>query len=284
MNNKIKKFFTPAKILAIISIFCAALIAASFFSDKLVSPLREAVSFVVIPLQRGVNGLGIGVVRSEEKKKTIEDLKNYSSELEEKVASLEAENEQLKSDTKELEELKKLYQMDQTSTDYPKVGARIIGISSQNWNESFIIDKGSNDGMEEEMNVISSDGLVGIITEVHGNYSKVMTIVSDNSYVTAMDEVTKDQCTVKGDISLLDSGKIRLERMKAGATVKDGDRIVTSGISSKYLPGLFIGYASDIKEDETGMTRSGYLIPAVDFDHLQNVLVITKKKQTTQEN
>ena len=281
MNNKIKNFFTPAKILAIISIFCAALIAVSFFSDKLVSPLREAVSFVVIPLQRGVNGLGIGVVESEEKRKTIEELQSYSSELEEKVASLEAQNEQLKKDNKELDDLKKLYDMDQSLADYPKVGATIIGISSQNWNESFIIDKGSQDGMEEDMNVISADGLVGIITEVHGNYSKVMTVVSDNSYVTAMDEATKDQCTVKGDISLLDKGKIRLERMKVDSKVKEGDRIVTSGISSKYLPGILIGYANEIKEDETGMSRSGYLVPAVDFDHLQNVLVITKKKQTT---
>lgn len=283
MNNKIKNFFTPAKILAIISIFCAALIAVSFFSDKLVSPLREAVSFVVIPLQRGVNGIGIGVVKGEEKRKTIEDLQSYSSQLEEKIASLEAQNEQLKTGAEELDEFKKLYEMDQSLGDYSKVGATIIGISSQNWNESFIIDKGSNDGMQEEMNVICAEGLVGIITEVHGNYSKVMTVVSDNSYVTAMDEETKDQCTVKGDISLLDSGRIRLERMKANAEVKDGDRIVTSNISSKYLPGILIGYAKEVTEDETGMTKSGFLVPAVDFDHLQNVLVITQKKQVTDE-
>ena len=281
MNNKIKNFFTPAKILAIVSIFCAALIAVSFFSDKLVSPLREAVSFVVIPLQRGVNGLGIGVVKREEKKKTIEELQAYTSELEEKIASLEAQNEQLKNDNKELDDLKKLYEMDRSLSDYPKTGATIIGISSQNWNESFIIDKGSQEGMEEDMNVISSEGLVGIITEVHGNYSKVMTVISDNSYVTAMDEATKDQCTVKGDISLFDKGRIRLERMKVDSKIKEGDRIVTSDLSSKYLPGILIGYANEIKEDETGMSRSGYLVPAVDFDHLQNVLVITKKKQTT---
>ncbi len=283
MKNKIKNFFTPAKILAIISILCAALIAVSYFSDRLVTPIREAVSFIVVPLQRGVNGIGIGVVKGEEKKKTIEELQSYSSELEEKVASLEAQNEQLKTNGKELEDLKKLYDMDQSLGDYPKTGATIIGISSQNWNESFIIDKGAMHGMETDMNVISSDGLVGIITEVHANYSKVMTVISDNSYVTAMDEGTKDQCTVKGDISLMDSGIIRVERIKVNAEVKDGDRIVTSGISSKYLPGIFIGYAKDIKEDETGMTRSGYLVPAVDFDHLQNVLVITQKKQNTNE-
>ena len=98
-----------------------------------------------------------------------------------------------------------------------------------------------------------------------------------------MDEETKDQCTVKGDISLLDSGRIRLERMKANAEVKDGDRIVTSNISSKYLPGILIGYAKEVTEDETGMTKSGFLVPAVDFDHLQNVLVITQKKQVTDE-
>ena len=72
MNNKIKKFFTSKKILIILVLLCGLLIGSSFFTDRLVKPLRSAVSNVVVPLQKGMNSIGIGVVDHQEKKKNIE--------------------------------------------------------------------------------------------------------------------------------------------------------------------------------------------------------------------
>lgn len=68
--------------------------------------------------------------------------------------------------------------------------------------------------------------------------------------------------------------------------LKDGDRIVTSNISSKFLPGILIGYAADITTDQSRLTKSGYLIPAAHFDSLQEVLVITtlKDEEAPQES
>lgn len=279
MNNKIKEFFTPKKILIILVLLCGLLIGSSFFTDKLVMPLRSAVSQVVVPLQKGMNALGIGIVDHHEKKKNIADLQARNSELSGKLAELQEENKILKQNAEDLAALQKLYKMDQSLSSYTKVGASVIGGATQSWNSSLMIDKGSKDGLQVDMNVIGSDGLVGIITEVHPNYSIVTTIIADTSNVSAMSESTGDQATVRGDISLMDSGMIRIERMKASANIKDGDKIVTSNISSKYLPNILIGYAKNITSNESDLFKTGYIAPAVDFDHIQKVLVITQKKQ-----
>ena len=279
MNNKIKEFFTPKKILIILVWLCGLLIGSSFFTDKLVMPLRSAVSQVVVPLQKGMNALGIGIVDHHEKKKNIADLQARNSELSGKLAELQEENKILKQNAEDLAALQKLYKIDQSLSFYTKVGASVIGGATQSWNSSLMIDKGSKDGLQVDMNVIGSDGLVGIITEVHPNYSIVTTIIADTSNVSAMSESTGDQATVRGDISLMDSGMIRIERMKASANIKDGDKIVTSNISSKYLPNILIGYAKNITSNESDLFKTGYITPAVDFDHIQKVLVITQKKQ-----
>ena len=63
----------------------------------------------------------------------------------------------------------------------------------------------------------------------------------------------------------------------------EGDKIVTSNISDKYLPGILIGYINTINTDSNNLTKSGYITPAVDFEHLEEVLVILELKQTIEE-
>ena len=64
-----------------------------------------------------------------------------------------------------------------------------------------------------------------------------------------------------------------------GMALKEGEQVVTSHISSKYLQGLLVGYISEVNVDSNNLTRSGYIIPATDFKELQEVLVITTTKQ-----
>ena len=78
----------------------------------------------------------------------------------------------------------------------------------------------------------------------------------------------------------MQDGKIRFEQLANNDTVIEmGEQIVTSHISSKYLPGILIGYVKEIEVDANNLTRSGYITPAVDFQHLQEVLVITSTKE-----
>ena len=279
MKDRFSKFFTPKRILLAVVFFCFVLTATSFFTDKLITPLRNAFSYIVVPIQNGINSIGSVLVDNDNKKKTIEELQAQNKELESELESLKAENEALKGDEDELSTLRNFYSMESQLASYTKVGARVIGTTSTNWNQSFTIDQGSKNGIKVDMNVITDKGLVGIVTEVYDSYSVVTTMIADNSNVSAMDERTKDLCIVEGDITLMDSGIVKLSRIKTNAQMQSGDKVVTSNISSKYLPGLLVGYVKDITTDDSGLSKSGNLIPAADFDHLTDVIVITTTKE-----
>lgn len=279
MKDRFSKFFTPKRILLAVVFFCVVLTATSFFTDKLITPLRNAFSYIVVPIQNGINSIGSVLVDNDNKKKTIEELQAQNKELESELESLKAENEALKGDEDELSTLRNFYSMESQLASYTKVGARVIGTTSTNWNQSFTIDQGSKNGIKIDMNVITDKGLVGIVTEVYDSYSVVTTMIADNSNVSAMDERTKDLCIVEGDITLMDSGIVKLSRIKTNAQMQSGDKVVTSNISSKYLPGLLVGYVKDITTDDSGLSKSGNLIPEADFDHLTDVIVITTTKE-----
>ena len=129
------------------------------------------------------------------------------------------------------------------------------------------------------MNVIASGGLVGIISETGSNYSIIKTITENNSNVSVMLIDSNETCIVQGDIELMDTGMIRVTHFKSDVIVRNGDKVVTSNISDKYLQGILIGYVKDVKLDSNNLTQSGYIVPAVDFNNLQEVLVITQLKE-----
>jgi len=122
-------------------------------------------------------------------------------------------------------------------------------------------------------------GLMGIVTDVGANYATVRSIIDDSSRVSAMPVDSEYSCIVAGDLTQYEQGRLRITDFSKDEVVKDGDQIVTSNISTKFLPGILIGYAVDVTVDSEHLTQSGYLIPVVDFDNLQEVFVITDVKE-----
>ena len=177
------------------------------------------------------------------------------------------------------------YIIDRKSADYPKVAARIISKDPGNWYDTFMINKGSKDGIRVDNNVIAGKGLVGIVTEVGSNWATVRSIIDDSSNVSAMTVGTDDNCVVEGDLELIDEGKLRFTQLyDKEDKVTVGEQVVTSNISEKYVEGLFIGYVSDIQLDTNNLTKSGTIVTPVDFQHLKDVFVITvNKKDSTEE-
>ena len=278
MKKKVSSYVTSRYILIALTAICLIFISTSFFTDKLVAPLRDAVSMVVVPLQKGMNNLGLWTYDKYTTLQEISVVLDENKELKSKVDDLTEENNQLRQDTYELSRLRELYELDEKYPGYTKVGARIIEVTTDNWSKAFKVDKGSDDGIKKDMNVIAGGGLVGIVADVGKNYSIIKTVVEDNNSVSGMLIDTNDTCLVEGDIELSDSGLIKLTHFKSDITVRDGDKIVTSNISDKYLQGILIGYAKDVEPDSNNLTQSGYLVPAVDFNNLQEVLIITEMK------
>lgn len=265
--------------LLILAIVCIILMGLSGFADTGKGPLAWVAGYTVVPMQKGINTVGMWMSDLSDNFATLQEVKNENKELKDKLAQMTVENNQLQQNSAELERLQELFKMHENTADYPKVGANVIASDNSNWFNKFTIDKGSNDGIEVDMNVLSGAGLVGIVTEVYPNYSRVSAIIDDKN-VSAMVLETFDKCIVSGDLTLINDGVIRFEQLANNENeVKIGDQIVTSNISDKYLQGLLIGYVSNISVDANKLTRSGHIIPATDFSELQEVLVITTTKK-----
>ena len=265
--------------LLILSAISVILMLVTFVFDIPLKPLNEIVSVTVVPLQKGISIVGENLYSKKELFKQVNELVDQNNKLMEQVNELTIENNKLLQDTIELNTLLKLYELDQTYSDYPKTGARVISGSTGNWFSTFIIDKGSNDGLKVGMNVLAGGGLVGRITEVGANWSRVLSIIDDTSNVSCMVLTTNDHLMVSGSLANMENGYINFNQLSENAkNVEVGDKIVTSNISDVYLPGIPVGNISYMEKDSNHLSVSGYITPSVNFDHISEVLVITKLK------
>ena len=271
-------------ILVLLSIICIIMIISTSIKDSLLLPLRMSVGYVLMPIQTGVNVAGKALYNYVENTRKLNNALEENKELNERIAELTEENARLTEETFELERLRKLYKLDTEYANYNKIVARVIAKDSVGWFKVFRIDKGSEDGITVDMNVMANGGLVGIVTDVATNYATVRAIIDDVSRVSAMAMQSNANCIVAGDLQVNADNKLRITDIDINANVRDGDKIVTSNISTKYLPGILIGYASEITEDSSRLTKSGYLIPVARFDNLQEVLVITDLKEVQKED
>ncbi|MCI8725146.1 MAG: rod shape-determining protein MreC [Hungatella sp.] len=266
-------------VLVILTIFCVVLIGVTSFSDGWLTPLRTGVGYVLIPIQTGVNKVGVMIYDELADYTKLKTALDENRRLKEEIDRLTEENNRLSAEQFELQRLRELYELDQEYMQYEKTAARVIANDSGDWFQVFRVDKGSADGVSVGNNVMAGGGLVGIVTDVGAHYATIRSIIDDSSRVGAMAIQSGDTCIVGGDLTLYVEGRLRISNIQKGADVKDGDRIVTSNISSKFLPGILIGYATDITLDNNQLTSSGYLIPAAQFHNLQEVLIITEVKE-----
>lgn len=273
MESKRSKY-----VLIALTVFCVLLIGLTSIHDEWLTPLRTGVGYFLIPVQSGVNSVGSAIYDEIIDYSKLRDALKENKEMKDIITQLTEENTRLQSEEFELKRLRQLYSLDQDYGQYPKVGARVIANDSSNWFQIFRIDKGSKDGIAPDMNVVAGGGLVGIVTDVGANYATVRSIIDDSSRVSGMAMQSGNSCIVAGDLTLFKEGRLRITNVLKESDVKDGDKIVTSNISSVFLPGILVGYASGITNDTNNVTKSGYLIPAAKFDSLQEVLVITKLK------
>ncbi|MFR2849902.1 MAG: rod shape-determining protein MreC [Hungatella hathewayi] len=263
-----------------LTIICVVLIVVTSITDSWLAPLRTGVGYVLIPIQSGVNRVGSVIYDELVDFSQLKTALEENAALKQEVSELTETNNRLMSQQFELERLRQLYELDQNYLQYEKVAARVIANDTGDWFQVFRINKGSADGIEVGNNVMAGGGLVGIVTDTGANYATVRSIIDDSSRVSAMAMQSGDTCLVGGDLTLYKEGRLRISNIKKNADVKEGDRIVTSNISSAFLPGILIGYATDITVDSNQLTSSGYLIPVAEFDSLQEVLIITQVKQT----
>ena len=266
--------------LIILSLICIALIVISIVGSSVVSPVTGFTGMVITPIQKGMNQLGAFLSGFSSNMTDAAALREENAQLQNQVDTLKAENSKLVLNKEELNRLQNLLELKEQYTDYDTVGAHVISKGSGNWFTTFTIDKGTNDGISVDCNVLAGAGLCGIVTDAGPNWARVRAITDDDSNVSAMISTTSDTCIIAGNLQLLDEGTLSLVKLTDDNNhVHVGDKVVTSSISEKYLPGILIGYISELNNDANNLTKSGTVNPAVDFHHLQEVLVIRTLKE-----
>ena len=276
-----EEFTLPSKyLLFILTGLCIGAIVITFNTSIFNGPLNSFAGVFVVPFQKGITTVGLGLKDTTDKLTSITRLLEENEQLKEQVNELTISNTNLEQEKYELTELRNLYNLDAQYEDYRKTGARIIAKDAGNWYHSFVINKGTDEGIQVDMNVIAGGGLVGRIIDVGPDWAKVQSIIADNASVSGMVLSSSDNLIVSGDLELYRQGFVSFSKLVDEADkVSIGDKVVTSNISDKYLPGILIGYISTIDDDSNNLTKSGRITPAVDFEHMNEVLVLLDQKK-----
>ena len=213
--------------------------------------------------------LNFSAVRAENKAlaKENQELKNKITE----DADLEAENERLKS----------LLDLKDRNANYDYIATNIIAYAGDGVIDGYVVDKGQNDGIEKNMVVISSEGLVGQVSSVGNNWSIVQTIINENINVSVMDEKTrKNTGILQGYTNNSNEYLLKVSNLPMDSEVQEGDQIITSGLGMLYPKEIRVGEVISVEEDKVKVMKTAIVKPSVDFNKLEELCIIAPKDKT----
>jgi rod shape-determining protein MreC len=150
------------------------------------------------------------------------------------------------------------------------VAAEVIAKDPSSWFKTVIIDKGKADGLSKGLPVVMPQGIAGQVIEVANHYSKVMLILDRNSAVDSLVQRTRARGVVKGE----STDQLRLAYVLRKKDVQVGDIVVSSGLDGIYPKGLRVGLVSEVIEHEADIFHEVFIAPFVDFEKLEEVLVV----------
>lgn len=266
-------------IITIVIVVILVLLMAATASSNTISRGTTVVGSAFVPLQTffyrisdNINGLFSGAdgISAEERANLIAELDEYKVRLMD-YEEIAAENERLYA----------MLEYKQSNENREMKLAKVTGKEPGNWFDVFTINLGANDGIKENMAVVTPDGLVGRIEEVGVNWSKVMAIVDSRSRVPVIVERTRDVGVAGGSISGDDLTRmLTMSYLPLDSDIVDGDIVVTSGLGGVFPKGLVVGAVTESRTTDGGVNVS--IRPNVDFRRLEEVMVIIVSEETAE--
>lgn len=197
-------------------------------------------------------------------------LEEDNRKLKQTVAELQARLIRYEEGCLEAQRLRELFSL-QEERQYNFVAARVIGKEQGAFSRSLWINKGSAYGLQPGMPVIVSQGLIGRITDTSWHNAKVMLLIDQGSNVDALIQRTRAQGIVRG-------AGVRdcvMRYVSKTQDVREGDLVLTSGLSNIFPKGLLIGRVSSVERPNFGLFLQIQIVPLADFASLEEVMVVT---------
>ncbi|MGG3842149.1 rod shape-determining protein MreC [Anoxybacillus kestanbolensis] len=211
---------------------------------------------------------------------TYEENKRLKEHLEQYVL-LQSEVESLK---KENERLRELLNKKESLRDFVAIQATVIGRNPERWEETLIVNKGSQHGVEKNMAVITPQGLIGKVRSV-SPFSATVQLLSAKDRQNRISAFIQGDENVFGLIEGYDQEReaLLLKRIPYDAKIEKGQRVFTSGLGGIFPKGLFIGEVEEVVADEYGLTQIAYIKPAANFYDIDDVIIVKRKIEMSQE-
>lgn len=236
--------------------------------------LGNTLSSLVMPVQNGVIYIKNKMQGNNTFFTNIKNLKAENEELKSKNSKLEQSLRELEAIKAENETLKQYVNLKNKYSDYSTVPGYVINKDTSNYSNIIIINVGSEDGIKNNMAVISDEGLVGHIISVNSNTAKVQTLLDTSSAVSSVVGSGRDSVIVRGTLD--EKTMLKATSIPTSVTITEGDRVETSGMGGIYSKGIIIGTVKKVINTKNLTNRYAMIEPAVNFDKIETVLVITQ--------
>lgn len=249
-----------------------------FSLSKESSSIASGVGTVVSPLQNIIYKVNDNV------KGSFEFFLNFSKVKEENEA-LKAENIDLQNKLIEYSRMKEentrlreVLKYTESKNNYDYVGVDIIGYSGGNITDGYVINKGTKDGVEKDMVVISAEGLVGKVTRAETNYSIIQSIINENIAVSVMVQSTRETTGIlRGVTDSKNRNLTKIYNLPIDSNIKKGDVILTSGLGMVYPKEIRVGEVLSVETDNVRVMKNAIVKPYVDFNKLEELFIIIPK-------
>ena len=282
---KQKKPKSNRKIFAVIAlfvmVFCVIFLAAR---GKVEVPfVSKTVMVVISPFQNFFSWAGSQITFLKRSVAEIQYLHKQNRQLREEVELLRAQNLTASEYASENQRLRALLGYKQVAIQFDLVAAGVIGRESVTWSSVITINRGTLDGVANNMAVVTEMGLVGHVLEASANTSKVQLILDPRSSVGTL--VQRADSRVAGIVegSMNDPNHPRMVNIPKDANVQVEDAVVTSGFGGVYPKGIVVGKIKEIHNDEGGLLKYGVIETSVNFEKLEDVAVIVKSREAPPE-
>lgn len=201
-------------------------------------------------------------------------------DLEEKYKSINFNEAKIDELEKEINELKKLLEIKETLSDYDKINATIVNRNIGYWDDLITIDKGTSSGIDKDMAVITSEGLIGKVISSSNFYSSVRLLTSDElgQKVSIKIQISEERY-VYGLLAGYDSDNkcFLIEGVSENVEIPEGSVVTTTGMSNIFPAGILVGKVRGSKKDNFGLTMLIEVIPSADFEGFNFVTVLKRK-------
>lgn len=224
-----------------------------------------------VAIQSWVSGRISGVRTTISTPADILTLQSENQRLRERVTELERQNEELMEVYAEYTLLSTLMDYARETTQYRRVAADVIGWDSSNIAHTFLINKGERDGIEAGMPVETERGLVGRVISVAPRSARVQLLTDPGSSVNARLGTSRADGVVVGQLN----DPLRIKWIDQDSPIQENELVMTSGLGGNFPPDLVIGRVMNVRQSASELFQEAEVRPAVDFDRLEIVLVIT---------